>query len=159
MKQVYPRQRSSRPFPFPREAFSFPRFGLSNLGKEKSSLRKGSQALSFSISGILVSGPTEQLFYVFSLEKYSNTCGIPCSAHNVAMNAKIEKAKYIMQQYQSGGSMGVKRKQGWLPTSSCNIMIRGVRILAPSPDILNSYLVVQLLILGLYISGGVRIFN
>ena len=31
MKQVYLRQRSSRPFPFPREAFSFPPFGLSDL--------------------------------------------------------------------------------------------------------------------------------
>ena len=31
MKQVYLRQRSSRPFPFPREAFSFPRSGLSDL--------------------------------------------------------------------------------------------------------------------------------
>ena len=38
-------------------------FVESDLGKEKASLGKGSWALSFSISGILVSGPTEDLFY------------------------------------------------------------------------------------------------
>ena len=50
MKQVYPRLKRSRPFPFPLEDCSFPRSGLSDLRKEKSSLGKRSWALSSSIS-------------------------------------------------------------------------------------------------------------
>ena len=51
MNQVYPRYKSSRPLPFPLEDFSFPRSGLSDLGKEKSSLGKGRWALTFSTRG------------------------------------------------------------------------------------------------------------
>ena len=62
-------------FHTPSEDFSFPRselLDLATLGleKEKSSLGKGSWALSFSISGILVSGPTEHLLPSFVMISY-----------------------------------------------------------------------------------------